>query len=529
MKLTTIHILEFIATVLLSFLSFCSFAQKDKVIQVNAESMKNLIRNEQQVVRYLGNVNIQHQGTTMTCDSAYLVRKANILEAYSNVIVTKEDAKLFGDYLYYDGNTSMGKVTGKEVKLIQKDAELKTDTIYFNTKENFAYYNTSGVLTNAENKLVSQRGYYYSKVKKYYFSGNVKMEGKEGRLYTDSLEYSTQDELAYFYGPTRIYNKDSYVYCEKGWYDRKNDKSNFFNNAFIINGVQKLYGQDIFYDKKNGYSKIVGKVAIVDTTQKVTVYGGRAFFNDKTKEAEVTEEPLLLMISDGDTLFLRTNKFLINSFRDTTLPDSTYRIIKALGAVKFYKKDIQGLCDSLLYNTKDSTISMFVDPVLWNENNQITANFIKAFSTIGNKIKRMDFEGDAFFTQQEEKIQFNQIKGKTMIAHFNDGKIAKLDVNGNAEAVRFFRDEGRIAAVNKSESSDLVVSLKNNQISKISLKIKPLSVFYPIEKVNYEEITLKGFQWLNDTRPQNKFDIIPKGLDLVLTDSKPGFKKDIIR
>lgn len=526
MRLTINHISRFIFIALLFFASLPSFAQKEKV-KVEAESMRNLTRDGQQVVRYLGNVNILHQGATMTCDSAYLTKKVNIVEAYGHVVVTKDDTKLFGDFLYYEGNSSTGRVTGKEVRMIQKDASLVTDVIYFNTKINSAYYLTTGILTNTDNRLKSKRGYYYSQTKKYYFADSVEMEGKEGRLYTDSLEYGSQDEITSFYGPTRIYNKENYVYCEKGWYNRKNDQSNFFNNAFIDNGAQKLYGQDIFYDKLNQYSRVIGKVAIVDTTRKVTIYGGRANYWGVKKAAEVLENPLMVMESEEDTLFLRSDKFLVNTISDSTLPDSSYRIIKALGVVKFFKKDLQGVCDSLLYNTKDSTVCFFVDPVIWNENNQISADFIKAYTTVGNNIRRMEFEGSAFIASQEDSINYNQIRGKMMIAHFTDGKLSKLDVKGNGEAVYFLRDEGVIAAVNKSESTDLVVSLKNNKISRISFNIKPVSSFYPIEKVDYEEITLKGFRWLDESRPKDKFSIIPKGLDLVLTDAKSGFQRDL--
>jgi len=521
------HMLRFAFTALLLF--YCAFlnAQSEKEIHVTAESMKSLIRDGQQVFRYLKNVNILHQGAIMTCDSAYLNKKKGIIEAFNNVIVTKEDTKLYGDYLIYDEKVSSGKLTGKVVKLVQKDASLVTDILYFNTKLNSAYYLTSGTLTNADNKLVSQRGYYYSKNKKYNFAGYVELVGKDGLMFTDSLEYSTLDEVAYFFGPTRIYNKENYIYCEKGWYNRKENKSNFFTNAFVVNGSKRLYGQDIFYDKLNGYARVNDKVAIVDTTNKLTVYGGKANYWDSNKHAIIDDNPLMVMVSGNDTLFLRSDKFLVNTIPDSTLKDSTYRIVKALGKVAFFKKDLQGRCDSLIYNTKDSTFSLFVEPILWSDNNQITADFIKGYSGKENKIRRMDFDGNAFSVQQEDSINFNQIRGKSMIASFVDGQLARLDAKGNGQAVYYFRDEGVLSAVNKSESSDLSVIFKNSKPSRISFKVKPVSVFYPIKKVDYEEITLKGFRWLDDKRPKSKFEIIPKGLDLVLTDAKPGFQRDV--
>ena len=137
------------------------------------------------------------------------------------------------------------------------------------------------------------------------------------------------------------------------------------------------------------------------------------------------------------------------------------------------------------------------------------------------------FDGNAFSVQQEDSINFNQIRGKSMIAFFVKGQLDKLDVKGNGQAVYYLRDEGVIAAVNKAESTDLSARFKKSKISKISFTLKPVSTFYPIEKVDYEEITLKGFQWLEDSRPKSKFEIIPKGLDLVLTDRKSWFKRDI--
>jgi len=510
------------------FISIYSFAQKEKVIQVAAESMRNMVRDEQQVVRYLGNVKLLHEGAIMNCDSAYLIRKANVVEAYGQIIVTKEDTKLYGDYLYYDGNTSLGRVTGKEVKLIQKDATLITNAINFNTKDNSAYFLTSGVLTNPDNKLESKRGYYFSRDKKYNFAGDVKMEGKDGSIFTDSLEYSMADEIAYFFGPTRIYNKEYYVYCEKGWYNKKGKQSNFLNNALIEKGGQKLYGQDIFYDELVGFAKLTGQVALVDTTRKVTIYGGKGNYWDKKKTGEIVDNPLLLMKAEDDTLFLRADKFFLNSIPSKNNPDSSDRIIKAISEVRFFKKDLQGTCDSLFYNTKDSTIRLISKPILWNDNNQITADSVSAFLGEGNKIRRMDFNGSAFITSKEEDVKFNQIRGKKMVSTFVEGKLAKLDVTGNGQVVYFLRDEGLITAVNKSESTNLVARLKNGKISKISFMIKPVSTFYPIKKVDYEEITLKGFQWLDEKRPRDKFSIIPKGLDLVLTDSKPWFRHDIV-
>ncbi|MHC1704031.1 MAG: OstA-like protein [Tenuifilaceae bacterium] len=511
--------LVIICAVILAFNS--SFAQKKEIAVTSDGSMKNVTRNGRQVIRYNDNVKISHEGATMYCDSAYLLKKDGLVEAFSHVKIVKDETTLYGDYLYYNSNTSTGKITGREVKMIQKDATLTTDIVHFNSKNNSAFYTTGGILLNKDNNLKSKRGYYYSDKKKYYFSGNVELVSKDGKVLTDSLVYGSETNIANFFGPTRIYNEDNFVYCENGWYDRENDQSNFSKNAYIITKEQKIYGQDIFYDKKNKYSKIVGQVAIFDSTRNITIFGGKANYWDDKGEAEVTDNPLIVLADNNDTLFLKANILLLKTIKDNSMPDSLYRIMRALGAAKFYKSDVQGLCDTLIYDTKDSTISMISNPVLWNDKNQITANFIKAFLTAENKIKRMEFEGSPMMSSKEDKIWFNQIKGKSMVAKFQNGKINKLDVTGNGQTVYFVRDNGIVVTVNRVESSDLTVSFKNNNPSRIIFKTKPVSTLYPISKVDMEDVVLKGFKWLDDYRPKSKLDIIPKGVNIDIMNQKP--------
>ncbi len=460
-----------------------------------------------------GNVKLQHGQTLLQCDSAYMGKGNNWFEGFGSVKIVKGTATLYGDQVYYDGNTSLGKVRGKEVKLVDKDVILVTKNLDFNSRTNSVKYVGGGDLTQKDNRLKSTRGYYYTEKKRYYFAGDVEMEGKDGRILTDSLEYNTDEDLVYFFGPTRIYNDNSFIYCEKGWYNRKIQQSSFTRNAYILSGSQKFYSQNIFNDKKNSYSRAIGEVAIIDTAQKISIYGEKANIWDKRKEAEVTENPLLIMETDQDSLFLRSETLILKNIADNSLPDSSYKLLKALGKVRFYRKDIQGICDSIFYNSKDSTLSMFVSPVIWNESNQITADFIKAY-TKKNKIHRMDFDGSAFITSQESKLRFNQIKGKSMVATFTQGKLSKLDVKGNGQTVYFLRDQGELTAVNKAESSDLTVLVSDGKVSRITFKKKPITTLYPIEKADPSDITLKGFRWLDEYRPTSRESVIPKGLKL---------------
>lgn len=495
-----------------------------------ANSMKNLKINGRNLIRYIGNVRFLYDNTKMYCDSAYLDPDDNSFDAYGNVVIAKEKTKIYGEKLHFDGKSSLGKLTGREVRLVDEDATLVTNALQFNSKTSYAFYTTGGVVTSKDSKLTSQRGYYDRPTGNIAFAGNVEMNHPDGMLYTDSLEYRSKVEVANFFGPTNIYNKDNFAYCEKGWYNRKLEQSNFQTNAYVINGAQKLFGDNIFYDKPNGYARIIGKVVVVDTVNNTYAYGDKANYWDLKKEAEITDNPYVMMIDKKDTLFLRSDKLFLRTLKKEKIStaDSTYRLLKAIGDVKFYRSDVQGVCDSMVYNTNDSTLVMHVNPIMWNETNQMTADLITVHSG-KNSIRQMDFVGSAFVASKEDTAHFNQLRGKSIYARFTDGKLNRMDVQGNGQSVYYGRENDTITMVNRVECSDISIYVRENKISRIVYRDKPSSNFYPIDLVEIEDVTLKGFRWRENLRPVNRFSIIPKTLKLFPVEKSRNKAKPVLK
>ncbi|MDX9854972.1 MAG: OstA-like protein [Tenuifilaceae bacterium] len=512
---------HFVFSLVLALVGFSNLGlaqQRLKVDILNAESLESGRRNGIPIQRLIGNVRISHRGTIINCDSVHIMRDQNMFDAFSRVVITDGSTKLYGDVVYFDGTTNIAKIRGKEVKLVNEEVVLTTQFLDYNTRTESAKFFNGGHVVNKDATLTSERGYYNAPKKVYSFANDVVFEGEEFRVLTDSLEYVAPKNVAYFFGPTRIYNQENFIYCERGWYNREKDQSNFTYNAFIDNGKQRLYGQDIFYDRQIGYAKILERVAIVDSLKNTTIFGGEASYWEKTGDAEVVKNPLLVLAETGkpDSLFLRADKFIIKTLdndRENRQPaDSVYRKLKALGNVRFFRADLQGVCDSLVFDTRDSLLHMYVEPILWNMGNQLTADLIKA-KMLNQQMDRMFFEGNAFAVSQEDTVHFNQIKGKNMTGIFSKGKLLRLDVLGNGQSVYYVRDEGELSIVNRSESSSIRISLKDSKVSRIVYLEKPVSNMFPVDKAPEEEITLKGFKWLNNKRPKSKMDVIPTGTD----------------
>ncbi|MFQ8826200.1 MAG: hypothetical protein ACLR76_00535, partial [Alistipes sp.] len=92
--------------------------------------------------------------------------------------------------------------------------------------------------------------------------------------------------------------------------------------------------------------------------------------------------------------------------------DSLVRIIRAYNKVRTYRTDFQAVCDSLVAFSADSTIHMYVDPVLWSEQNQITSQVVDIF-TKNQTIDKAVFTGEPLMCSEvEPERYYNQVKGK---------------------------------------------------------------------------------------------------------------------
>ncbi|MDX9847106.1 MAG: OstA-like protein [Tenuifilaceae bacterium] len=520
MRQTLTFILLFL--VITTYLGVNNYAmgQQRREIQINhADLMRNLKLNGKDIRRLIGNVSIKHDEITVTCDSLYDYVGQNRFDAFGNVRVLQENSTLYGDTLVFNGATKTGKVRGEIVRLVDEEVTLLTNFLDFNTNENSVNYFGGGIITTADARFSSLRGKYFSSQKVVKFGGEVAYLDTTLLLNTDSLEYYSEAELIKFFGPTRLYNDSSYLYAEQGWHNRITEESEFHINSFIDNGEQKVFGRSIYYDRASGLSRVIGDGCVIDTVQRLTIFGQNLKYNNTTEYAEVTENPLAMYISDkADTLFLRANKLVGKSVKDTIQKDSTlYNILVGTGDVRFFREDIQGVCDSITFHSVDSILYMYVEPILWNDANQLTANDVNIMFRNEN-IYQMNFKGTSFIASQEDSTRFNQIKGRDMVGHFTAGKLSRLDVSGNGETVYFIREKDEIVAVNKAVSSALSIGIRDNQVISIMFRDKPIATLYPIDKVELPEVMVKGFTWHAEKRPESKNNIIPQGLNINFSD-----------
>ena len=218
--------------------------------------------------------------------------------------------------------------------------------------------------------------------------------------------------------------------------------------------------------------------------------------------------------SEMDSLLMLTADSLAADSLAMTIPadsadslavpaDSVYRLLKGFRDVRIYRSDFQAVCDSITAISTDSTIHMYIDPVLWNQSNQITSDVMDVF-TENQQITRAEFVGTPMMVAELDTLHYNQVAGKQMTAYFRDNAIYRNDVNGNARTIYYMQDgePPQITGVGVIESGDCSFYIEDKQVVTIVYRKDPDWNIYPMDKIPPDqELFLKGFKWEGARRP----------------------------
>lgn len=210
--------------------------------------------------------------------------------------------------------------------------------------------------------------------------------------------------------------------------------------------------------------------------------------------------------------------------------DSVYKMVKGYRNVRMYRSDTQIACDSLVTMNTDSIIRLYLDPVLWSEQNQIVSDSM-AIYTASQLITKAHFMGDPLMGTEIDTTYYNQVKGKDMVAYFADGEVCRNVVDGNAQTIYYMQDEDNptdVTAMMYIESAGITFYLDEGQMDKITYRQNPEYVLYPITMVpETQELRLPDFEWYYDKRPARDsiFDrtIRPSKREAQSTKRKPKF------
>lgn len=519
------------------------------------------------VMCLVGNFAAHHNGAVITCDSA--VRYNDMLiECFGHVLINKNTTYVYGDRADYNGLQNEARVYSELVKVVDGDATLYTRRFLFNTLDNVGKFGNGGVVVKGENLLESDRGYYYANRREVACVERVEMRNETYQLKGDSVIYDLQTDHAYFFDNTNIWNQQGdYLYADRGEYEKPDELYSLTRNGYVLTDKQELWSDSLDYYRATGHLVLRRNIQIDDTEHKSLAFGDYGEYWKEPVRALLTRRPAVVSYDpqQGDSLFMRADTIWVltvfpfadaDTLRSDSLPtqadstavgvpaaadslraadsippaltaaDSMYRMVKAYRDVRMFRSDFQAVCDSLVAFSSDSTIHLYIDPVLWNETNQVTSDVMDVF-TEHEQIERVEFVGRPMMITELDTMYYNQVTGKEMTAFFRNNQIFRNDVNGNVQTIYYLQEDDSPRVVNLLvvEGGSMTSYIEQRKVDKIVYRANPVATIYPLDKIPEDQnLFLKDFKWEAERRPTQR-DVFDRRIRPSLRDQKTALRK----
>ncbi len=494
--------------------------KKTKVILLHADQGKadKIAMPDVQIL--IGSVKLRQDSMYMYCDSALIFEKTNSVEAFGNVRMEQGDTLfIYGDYLYYDGMAQLAQLR-ENVKMINRNTTLLTDSLNYDRIYDLGYYFEGGTLFDEDNVLTSDWGEYSPATKQSVFNHEVKLVNPKFILTSDTLKYNTANKIATILGPSDIVSDDNHIYSERGIYNTLTEQAELLDRSVLTNDGKKLTGDSLFYDRLRSIGEAFDNVVMTDSINKNMLRGNYCFYNELTDSAFATKRAVAIDYSQGDSLFVHGDTLMMVTFNNHT--DSLIREMRAYHKVRMYRTDVQGVCDSLVYNSKDSCLTMYTDPIIWNQDQQLLGEEIKVYMN-DSTIDWAHIINQALAVEMKDSLHYNQISGKEMKAFFEDGEMRRVEVIANL-LIAFYPEEqdSTMIGLNYSEGSLLHMFLRDGKMKKAVMIGKSNGTLYPMDQIPPDKTRLPNFAWFDYIRPRDKEDIFEwrgKGAEDILQKS----------
>ena len=474
------------------------FLENSDELQMDEERSEDF-----QILR--GNVKFSRAGMIMTCDSAYFYPETSSLDAFGHVKMTQSDTmQVEADVLHYYGDREIAELR-YNVRMRNRTMTLTTDSLDYEVRSNIGYYFNGGTLVDGRgNRLVSEYGKYELDTKQSEFMTGVMLRNEKFEMRTEHLLYNTRTHLATIDEYTDIRGKDGdRISTSSGVYDTGRDEGWLFNRSTVHAKDGKwLTGDTLYYDRRNGLGIASGRMLLNDPEHSIILNGDFGHHNERSHESMATGRARLREFSEGDTLYMHGDTLR------TWLDGDSLRILSARHNVKFYRSDLQGLCDSALFFQQDSILNLYSRAALWNANKQITGTEINIhFNDSTPDWATMPRGG--IVAQEVGAPYYDQLSARSLKAFFVEKELRRLEAEGNVMTI--FYPEEKDSTYNKqvsAESSYLTIDLLEKQeVDKVKMWPEVTGKVTPLYLLKNAALFLPNFRWFEQLRPTGPNDI----------------------
>lgn len=453
----------------------------------------------------VGHVKLFHDGMYLDCDSARYYKDENSFEAYGHVKMIQGDTlTLTSDTLLYDGPMMQAHAKGRAV-LTHRQTRLTTSVIDYDRLEGIGFYPTHGILYDADNVLNSDYGQYSPSASEAIFKDNVVLVNPKFELKTNELYYYSDTKMAKIVSETNIVSSDStFVYALRGDYNTQTGQACLMDRSHIYKDMRDVVGDSLYSDEETGVSEAFGNVVLTDVENQCMLTGNYCRYEDNTGVAVATDSAVCYEFSSPDTLYVHADTLKMITYNQKT--DSVYRDLYAYHKVRMYRRDVQGVCDSLVTHQLDSCTYMYGQPILWNEEQQVFGEEIRIYNN-DSTIDLVHIVNQAMTIEKVDSASYNQVAAKEMFCYFKDGAMERNNAKGNVYLCYFMEEsDGARIGMNYTETPEMNIFMKNKKVDKVWMQT-PSGTMYPPFAIPEDKRYLPSFAWFDYIRPKNKDDI----------------------
>lgn len=310
----------------------------------------------------VGNVMFYHNGTVITCDSAVRYSERH-MECFRNVLINKDSLYVYGDRAEYNGETNMAYIYSPLIKVIDGDATMYTYSFSFNTLENVGRFGGGAIITNGDNRLEAERGYYYADSSVVICVEAVEMQDTQYKLQSDSVIYNLDTDVAEFATETFIWNENNeMVNARSGRYDRNADRFELFEDSYILTEKQEVWADSVDYRRALENAILRRNIQIDDSDQKVLAFGDYGEYWGDREEALLTERPLVISYDPemGDSLFVRADSILLFTERPYDIDSTAVADSLATDSLATAPQGVQSFGEDIRQQIADAAAAMGV-------------------------------------------------------------------------------------------------------------------------------------------------------------------------
>jgi lipopolysaccharide export system protein LptA len=477
------------------------------------------------------NVQANDENFQLVTDSLSYNTSTRMTRFLAPVRIEKDTAKLYADSGWYDMDDENGSFFGN-AQYLEKNTSARADTISYDGKKDV-------VILRSREKQSS------------YIAEQDSALARE-------IYFDRKNDVFRLTGQAWYRGSENEVTGERVFYDKKNEKFTVSGRSRVSDPPYIIEADSLDYNKSVKFGKADGNVIWADTAARSTILADHILYRGEENFLLATNDsgrPSFFTEMDGDTLFLKADTIrsfrtilpiskvsgdprlsspsvpsvvndtmLITTSSDTIAIDSSFikndsmAVIQspamdtidyftAYGNVRIFKSDLQGVCDSLIFNKMDSVFTLFKSPFVWSDSTQIYGDTLNLLMRSG-KISAMNVYSGATILSSDDLIFFNQIRGKYLKALFSDGKISRMDVDGSAQIVYYLTDkEKAYTGINTTEASRMTFLLEDNKVTEIKNYIEPKSKVIPMKDADHEALKVRGFTWKIEVRPKDRSDL----------------------